>query len=121
MSRLRLWDQEARTSSQLKPEVRFLLLHEVQSGGTLFAAGFPDFFHWFVSEDKQSTPEENGLSMHVGKCKHTGQPTWHPLTFKVEPLFPEWAPNKDPVCSCWQHQPTLVKSFPPPTSLESPA
>ena len=120
MSRLRLWDQEAGTSRQLKPEVCFLLLHEAQTGGTLFAAGFPDFFHWFVSEDKQSTPEENGLSMHVSKCKHTGQPTWHPLTFKVEPLLLAWAPNKGPLCSRWQHQPTLVKSFPPPTSLGSP-
>lgn len=100
MSRLRLWDQEAGRCRQLKREVCLLLPHGVQSGGTLFAAGFPDFFHWFVSEDKQPTPEENGLCMHVGKHIHTGQPTWHSLTFKVEPTFPEWASYKDR--SPWQ-------------------
>lgn len=112
MSRLRLWDQEAGRSRQLKREVCFLLPHEVQTGGTLFAAGFPDFFHWFVSEDKQPTPEENGLCMHVGKHIHTGQPTWHSLTFKVEPTFPEWASYKDLVCSGQRRQPILCEVLP---------
>lgn len=37
-----------------KYEGCFLLPHKAQTGGTLFAVGFPDFFRWFVSEDKQS-------------------------------------------------------------------
>lgn len=51
---------------QHKPEVCFLLPHEVQTGGTLFAAGFPDLSHWIVSEDKQSITEENNVMQAYG-------------------------------------------------------
>lgn len=68
---------QGRDSGTRKPEGPawarglFLLLHEVQTGGTLFASGCPEFFHWFVSDDKQSTTGETGLCLHVGVCRHS--------------------------------------------------
>lgn len=57
---------------QHKPEVCFLLPHEVQTGGTLFAAGFPDLSHLIVSEDKQSTTEEHeAVQAHGHMRAHT--------------------------------------------------
>lgn len=102
-------------------EVCFLLPHEVQTGGTLFAAGCPDFLYWFVSEDKQYTTEEDG-AMHACGCVHThthtpAQPTPHALRSLPSPngLFIKAG------CTLTGHSSqSPVKSFPPLSSLESP-
>ena len=112
---------------QLKPEICFLLPHEVQPGGTLLQ----DFRTFSIGLClKINSPPQKRMGAcarahthtHTHTSTHTrGQAAWHSLKCKVEPAFFNWPLIKILCVPAQNSSQSAVRSFPPPTSLESPS